>query len=324
MSYPNGQSQFGSTFQPPAPRPLGQPAPQQSGEPSGVNMFTPGGTAPPVASVNAPPMSNSAPPSAGEANVEQFRRNQNVRRVTPVAASIPSVASRPPQQPVAQSSTLGSRLASQIHSDSGAAPTPTTATTTTTRTAPAPTASPGSTSTRIDPTRVPCPVDRWNAQQRTTFATSSRALAPPAADSSYLVIDDGNAGPRFVRSTIYCVPHTQDLFKKSKLPFALRLTPMAEPGPGEVEVPSVDVSTHDSPVRCSRCRAYLGCAIMWQAGGRSFRCPICHHVDAVPEWYFAPLLPNGRRSDADQHPELYQVRGAASFFLFFFPHHFLF
>ena len=154
----------------------------------------------------------------------------------------------------------------------------------------------------MDPTRVPCPADRYRSD-RVTYYTNSREV-PPASDSDFTAFDDGNASPRFVRSTLYAVPSSADLLKKSSLPFSLVVTPLGKPAPGERLVPFVD-SGEAGPMRCIRCMAYPCQALVWQNGGRNFQCPICENSTPVPEAYFSPLLPNGRRMDADARPELY-------------------
>lgn len=145
---------------------------------------------------------------------------------------------------------------------------------------PAPQQTPAPAAPPVDPTRVPCPVDRWSTD-RTQFTTSTKEQTPPPSDSPYISIDTGNAGPRYVRSSLYAVPRTPELWKKSTLPFALVVNPLAAPAPGEAEVPVVDLRNKEGPLRCSRCMAYVCAAFAWQ--GRSFTCTICGHVNSTNE-----------------------------------------
>lgn len=131
----------------------------------------------------------------------------------------------------------------------------------------------------VDPSRVPCPADRWNSE-KVVYSTFNKEVCPPPADSHFVAVDDGNAGPRFVRSTLYAAPANPDLWKKSTLPFSLVITPLASPQPGELEVPLVDVSAK-GPLRCSRCGAYVCSAFSWQ--GRGFTCALCSHVNTTDE-----------------------------------------
>ncbi len=47
------------------------------------------------------------------------------------------------------------------------------------------------------------------------------------------------------------------------------------------QVPEVDLSSKEGPLRCSRCMAYVCSAFTWV--GRSFTCSICGHVNATTE-----------------------------------------
>jgi protein transport protein SEC24 len=154
----------------------------------------------------------------------------------------------------------------------------------------------------VDPSRVPCPADRYRGE-RTTYNCAPREQVPPPSDSDFLAIDDGNASCRFVRSTLYAIPSTADALKKSCLPFSLVVTPLARPQPGERLVPLADYANEAGPLRCSRCMAYACHAVTWS--GRSFLCPVCEASTAVPDHLFSALLPNGRRMDAENRPEFY-------------------
>ena len=50
--------------------------------------------------------------------------------------------------------------------------------------------------------------------------------APPQADSRYLVIDDGNASPRLIRSTCFAFPRTKGIADKVGLPLGLVCNPL--------------------------------------------------------------------------------------------------
>lgn len=47
------------------------------------------------------------------------------------------------------------------------------------------------------------------------------------------VRDTGDCSPRFMRSTIGCVPYQNDLLKQSAMPLALLVQPLATPQPGD-------------------------------------------------------------------------------------------
>lgn len=53
------------------------------------------------------------------------------------------------------------------------------------------------------------------------FQTGNRGLLPPLVTTKFIVEDQGNASPRFMRSTIYAVPSQPDMLKQTAIPFAL-------------------------------------------------------------------------------------------------------
>ena len=66
------------------------------------------------------------------------------------------------------------------------------------------------------------------------FLTGERGLVPPLVTTDFTVVDQGNASPRFMRSTMYNVPVSGDMLKTAHLPFAVTLTPFARVAEGEV------------------------------------------------------------------------------------------
>ena len=50
--------------------------------------------------------------------------------------------------------------------------------------------------------------------------------APPPADSRYVVVDDGNASPRLIRSTCFAFPRTRGVADKVGVPLGLLCTPL--------------------------------------------------------------------------------------------------
>jgi len=46
------------------------------------------------------------------------------------------------------------------------------------------------------------------------FLTNQRGLVPPLVTTDFTVQDSGNASPRLIRSTMYCVPTTTDIMKQ--------------------------------------------------------------------------------------------------------------
>ena len=58
--------------------------------------------------------------------------------------------------------------------------------------------------------------------------------APPPADSRYVVVDDGNASPRLIRSTCFAFPRTRGVSEKVGVPLGLLCTPLGVGGDGFV------------------------------------------------------------------------------------------
>ena len=112
---------------------------------------------------------------------------------------------------------------------------------------------------------------------------------PPTVSSPFIVSDDGNCSPRFMRMTLYSAPTTADLLNSSHIPFGAIIQPLAELGVEEVHsrstrflirflhqspVPVVDFGT-TGPIRCQRCRAYINPFATFIDGGRQYVCRFC-------------------------------------------------
>jgi protein transport protein SEC24 len=97
---------------------------------------------------------------------------------------------------------------------------------------------------------------------------------PPLVTTKFVTQDQGNTGPRFLRSSMYSVPATTDMMKQSAVPFALVLSPMARMLEGEMQPPIVDMG-EVGPVRCIRCKAYMSPNMQFIDAGRRFLCPLC-------------------------------------------------
>lgn len=85
---------------------------------------------------------------------------------------------------------------------------------------------------KINPSQIPSPTT-IPINTFITYNTQS-GNAPPPTTSQFVVVDEGNASPRFIRSSLYQVPLNSDLAQKLSIPLGLVIQPMAEVGPGEV------------------------------------------------------------------------------------------
>lgn len=106
------------------------------------------------------------------------------------------------------------------------------------------------------------------------FYTNQKGLVPPLVSTNFITQDQGNAGPRFIRSTMYNVPTTADMMKQTAVPFGLIISPLARTLEQEYPPPIVDFGEM-GPVRCIRCKAYMSPFMEFLDSGRRFQCLFC-------------------------------------------------
>ncbi|KAL6439949.1 hypothetical protein ACFW04_002958 [Cataglyphis niger] len=159
---------------------------------------------------------------------------------------------------------------------------------------------------RLDPEQMPSPIQVMQDDQNMrggVFITNQRGLVPPLVTTKFVTQDQGNASPRFIRSTMYTVPTTADIIKQTNVPFGLVISPMARIVQGECEPPIVDMG-EIGPVRCVRCKAYMCPFMQFIDAGRRFQCIFCKATTEVPNEYFQHLDHTGQRLDRYERPEL--------------------
>ncbi|KAL1139350.1 hypothetical protein AAG570_006334 [Ranatra chinensis] len=142
------------------------------------------------------------------------------------------------------------------------------------------------------------------------FYTNQKGHVPPLVTTDFVVQDQGNVSPRFMRSTMYNIPVNADMMKQMSVPFGLVVCPMAEVFEGEQLPPVVDLGEM-GPIRCIRCKAYMCPNMQFIDGGRRFHCLLCKATTEVPSEYFQHLDHTGQRVDRFERPEL--VLGAYEF-----------
>lgn len=161
---------------------------------------------------------------------------------------------------------------------------------------------------RIDPDQMPSPIqvmkDDNEAFKGSPYLTSTRGRTPPLVTSNFVVQDDGNCSPRFMRCTMYNIPCNKDLLQASSIPLATVITPFAEIDPSEPPLRIMDYNP-TGPVRCNRCKAYMNPFVQFVDGGRRFLCNICTYSSEVPGEYFCHLDHQGLRLDTYDRPELH-------------------
>ncbi|NXV81806.1 SC24C protein, partial [Atlantisia rogersi] len=166
---------------------------------------------------------------------------------------------------------------------------------------------PGPPLKRLDPDSIPSPIqviedDRSNRGSE-PFVTGVRGQVPPLVTTNFLVKDQGNASPRYIRCTSYNIPCTSDMAKQSQVPLAAVIKPLATLPPEE-NLPYLVDHGESGPVRCNRCKAYMCPFMQFIEGGRRFQCCFCSCVTEVPPHYFQHLDHTGKRVDFYDRPEL--------------------
>lgn len=159
---------------------------------------------------------------------------------------------------------------------------------------------------RLDPEQMPSPIQVMQDDQNMrggVFMTNQKGLVPPLVTTNFITQDQGNTSPRYIRSTMYTVPTTNDIIKQTNVPFGLVISPMARIVQGECEPPIVDMG-EIGPVRCVRCKAYMCPFMQFIDAGRRFQCMFCKATTEVPNEYFQHLDHTGQRLDRYERPEL--------------------
>ncbi|XP_067645305.1 protein transport protein Sec24C-like isoform X2 [Eurosta solidaginis] len=149
---------------------------------------------------------------------------------------------------------------------------------------------------RLDPDQIPNPMSVIIENQKNAggaFITNEQGLLPPLVTTKYVVEDQGNSSPRYVRSSLYCIPATADLLKTTALSSTLAVSPMARTVEGEYEPPIVNFGELGA-IRCNRCKAHMQLV----DAGRRFQCLM------LPTAYFQHLGHTGQRVDKYERPEL--------------------
>lgn len=94
--------------------------------------------------------------------------------------------------------------------------------------------------------------------------------------------EQANAPHEYLRSTLNVVPTTHSLLKKSKLPFALCISPYVALRDEEENVP---VSKDTIICRCRRCRGYINPFVTLTENDKRWRCNFCGLQNDIPQAY---------------------------------------
>lgn len=159
---------------------------------------------------------------------------------------------------------------------------------------------------RLDPDQMPNPIQVMAENQRSfigPFITNQAGLVPPLVTTKCITHDQGNSGPKFIRSSMYNVPATADMMKQTAVPFAINISPFAKTLEGEITPPVVNFG-EIGPIRCIRCKCYMSPNMQFIDAGRRFYCLLCKATTEVPQEYFQHLDHTGQRVDKFERPEL--------------------
>ncbi|KAJ3448179.1 sec24-related protein [Anaeramoeba flamelloides] len=92
----------------------------------------------------------------------------------------------------------------------------------------------------------------------------------------------------------------------TKAPLCVTVEPFAEKKQGTQlsEVPVIDLFKQQNCIRCSSCSAYISSFCEFHDQGRIWMCAMCETLNALPLWYYSPLLTDGKREDLEKRSEL--------------------
>ncbi|KAM4710000.1 protein transport protein Sec24D [Discoglossus pictus] len=160
---------------------------------------------------------------------------------------------------------------------------------------------------KLDPDSIPSPIQVIDndkiSRAGQVYVTNIRGQVPPLVTTDFVIQDQGNASPRYIRCTAYCFPTTADMAKQSQIPLAAVIKPLAVVPNNETPLYLVNHG-ETGPIRCNRCKAYMCPFMQFIEGGRRYHCGFCNCVNDVPPFYFQHLDHIGRRIDYYERPEL--------------------
>ncbi|XP_064200940.1 protein transport protein Sec24D-like isoform X1 [Anguilla rostrata] len=160
---------------------------------------------------------------------------------------------------------------------------------------------------KLDPDSIPSTTqviaDDQAKRGGQVYTTNLRGQVPPLVTTDFVVQDQGNASPRFMRCTTNSFPCTSDLAKQCQVPLAAIIRPFATIPKNEAPLYVVNHG-EAGPLRCNRCKAYMCPYMQFIDGGRRYQCGFCSCVNEVPAFYFQHLDHMGRRVDQHERPEL--------------------
>ncbi|EGR29624.1 hypothetical protein IMG5_151710, partial [Ichthyophthirius multifiliis] len=132
--------------------------------------------------------------------------------------------------------------------------------------------------------------------------SNSQTTQAPYSYQYFVQKDQGSAGPRFIRPSIYSFATDPNLIQQTGIPQGCIITPFAET---EENVQIIDCSQPNTcMLRCSRCHGYINPYFIFTEGGNTAICNLCKQTNKVPNEYFAPINDLQERTDKLLRPEL--------------------
>uniref|UniRef100_A0A1I8E8P3 Sec23/Sec24 trunk domain-containing protein n=1 Tax=Wuchereria bancrofti TaxID=6293 RepID=A0A1I8E8P3_WUCBA len=110
-------------------------------------------------------------------------------------------------------------------------------------------------------------VDLMQERDLLKYGTDDEEIALPPTVCN----PDARCNPSIFRCTLSSVPQTQELLKKSRLPFGLTLQPFRD-------IKNLNIIQTSSIVRCRYCRTYIN-PYIYLPDSRHWKCNICYRVN---------------------------------------------
>ncbi|EFO26433.2 Sec23/Sec24 trunk domain-containing protein [Loa loa] len=114
-------------------------------------------------------------------------------------------------------------------------------------------------------------VDLMQERDLMKYGTEDEEIALPPTVCN----PDARCNPSIFRCTLSSVPQTQELLKKSRLPFGLTLQPFRD-------MKNLNIIQTSSIVRCRYCRTYIN-PYIYLPDSRHWKCNICYRVNDLPD-----------------------------------------
>ena len=154
----------------------------------------------------------------------------------------------------------------------------------------------------IDPSQMPRPSSTILPAQVFETRRDGTHTVPPSTEVPLAVRDTGDAGPRYMRSSLNSIPQGNDMVKASAIPLVVAIQPLALQSKGDSGIPLID-QRRRGPFRCSACNAYACPFMKFSPDGNTMTCCFCGGTTQVPSEHAGPVGMDGRRTDVDIKPE---------------------